>query len=398
MSDPLLVNELEDESFRDQFNDLLEAMNDIATFDPNREEGAYEALNQHVLQTVTDNPILARIVNESNISLLAVACANLNLDTSHHVIKCLIRSYPVALLGTSGDYIMYRPIYMISRHPEHCVLLPWIASNYTWVLDHERCPRVVFKLLQMYGQRQRTSCTATTMKDFFQAYPRALTQKDYGENVLHVILQGTQECEADLFKWIAERCPSSYLLEKDYQGLIPLHLACIALSQYEGSDSYEICKCLIRICPESVRTRALKLNGDGDILKEQGLPIHFLQGGCRHRLAREFVVCLLREHPESYDIPHPLSGRGLPSSNPFIQSIKPHLDEEKELKETVASLKESTSSLTKAVTCTNDQLMRSAFTVFDSWATSYINSTEDKLQLISTRLQDLCNEGRESDE
>lgn len=87
-----------------------------------------------------------------------------------------------------------------------------------------------------------------------------------------------------------------------------------------------------------------------------------------------------------------------PSSIPFIQSIKPYLDDEEELKETVASLEQSTSSLTKAVACTNDQLMRSAFAVFDSWATSYINSTEDKLQLISTRLQDLCNEGRESDD
>ena len=44
MSDPLLVNELEDESLRDQFNDLLDAMEDIATFDPNREEGAYEGI------------------------------------------------------------------------------------------------------------------------------------------------------------------------------------------------------------------------------------------------------------------------------------------------------------------------------------------------------------------
>ena len=42
--------------------------------------------------------------------------------------------------------------------------------------------------------------------------------------------------------------------------------------------------------------------------------------------------------------------------------------------------------------------MRSAFTVFDSWATSFVNSTEDKLQLISTQLQDMCNGGRESDE
>ena len=91
-------------------------------------------------------------------------------------------------------------------------------------------------------------------------------------------------------------------------------------------------------------------------------------------------------------------GGSLPRYNPFIQGIKPHLDEEKELKETAASLTDCTSSLTKAVACTNDQLMRSAFTVFDSWTTSYINSTEEKVTLISRQLQDMCNEGRESNE
>jgi len=50
MSDPLLVNDLEDEELRDQFNLLLEAMEDIVTVDPNGEEGAYEALNQRIYQ------------------------------------------------------------------------------------------------------------------------------------------------------------------------------------------------------------------------------------------------------------------------------------------------------------------------------------------------------------
>lgn len=82
----------------------------------------------------------------------------------------------------------------------------------------------------------------------------------------------------------------------------------------------------------------------------------------------------------------------------ILQVIKPYLGEEKELKEAIASLKDSTSSLTEAVTCTNDTLVRSASTIFDSWATSFINTTKDKLQLISNQLQDMCHEGRESDE
>ena len=82
-----------------------------------------------------------------------------------------------------------------------------------------------------------------------------------------------------------------------------------------------------------------------------------------------------------------------PSDIPFIQTIKPYLDKEKDIKETAVSLTDSTSSFNTAVACTNDQLMRSASTVFGSWATSFINTTEDKLQLISTQLQDMCNEG-----
>ena len=76
----------------------MEAMNDIVNIDPNRDEGAYEALNQRIQQEVIDKPILARIELESNHSLLSAACTNLNLATSHHVIKCLIQAYPLMKL------------------------------------------------------------------------------------------------------------------------------------------------------------------------------------------------------------------------------------------------------------------------------------------------------------
>jgi len=78
MTDPLRVNEV-DEELRQQFNQLMVEIEDIVTFDPNREEGAYDALNERIYQAVTEKPILARIVNGSNQSLLAVASTNLNL-------------------------------------------------------------------------------------------------------------------------------------------------------------------------------------------------------------------------------------------------------------------------------------------------------------------------------
>jgi len=324
----------------------------------------------------------------------------------------LIQTYPSALLDlgppTTDDHIhpddyIHPPIYMIAYHPQHCVLMPWIATNYTWVLDHERCPPVVFGLLDMYTSRRRTSCTASAIQNFFETYPRALTQK-YPEggnsNILHKILNDYEiECEADLFKWMAEQCPSSTLLETNSNGYTPLHYACNLLARHKGRNSSEICKYLIKLCPESVRS--MSMINHGSSRSRSRLPIHFLQQKCRYRLVREVVVCLLREYLESYDVPTddmPIGTQMSPCSIPFIQSIKPHLDEEKELKETAASLKESSSTLTKAVTCTNDQLIRSAFAVFDSWSTSFINNMEDKLQLISTQLQEMCNEGRESDE
>jgi len=390
MKRPLAMNRV-DRELRNQFKVLIEALKVVNT---DREEITYEALNRRILQEVTEKPILARIVSSragvgAGESLLLVACNKLNLDTSHDVIKCIIQSYPRSLITWSENGI---PLYMIARHPQHCTLMPCIAT-YTWILDHEfdrlGHPKFAHQLVDMYKGRRHTSCTAATVKNFFEAYPRALTQLDssFG-TILHMVLksfhQEQPECEVDLFKWMAERCPSSYLLETDSLGSKPLHRACLALYNHLGPDSNEICKYLIQKCPELVR--------------DPSWEIRTLCNRCDYRVVREVVVCLLREYPESYYVGLDIYDDHLPRSIPFIQSIKPHLDEEKEIKETANSLMEITSSFTEAVACTNDQLMRSASTVFNSWATSFINTTEEKLQLISTQLQEICNEGLESDE
>ena len=389
MTSQLSINDLGDDELRQQFNHLMEAMKDIVVANPEREEGAYEALNQRIHQAVTEKPILASIVDEEGgESLLYAASSYLNLDTSHHMIKCLIQAYPRALITSSENGT---PLYMITHHPEHCVLLPWIVTNYPWFLDHDRCPRVVFALLGMYAQRQRTSCTAAILKDFFNAYPRALVATHSSMTILHYFLK-ILECEADLFKWMAERCPDDILLETDSNDSTPLHHACLLLARTKTRNSNDICKYLIRKCPASVPIFDNAAYDNADILPLRMLPIHFLhQDSCDYRVVREVVVCLLREYPESYD--KRSYGHRIPSSIPFIQSIKPFMDEERELKQNFASLKDSISSLTEAVTRNQDEFMRSAFAVFDSWATSFINTAEDKLQQISTQLQDMCNEG-----
>jgi len=390
LSEVLSLDEVGDE-LRQQFNNLED---NIVSVGSGREEEAYETLNEHIQQAVTNMPILARLVSEGGWSLLQTTIYCHSIDTSHHAIKCLVQAYPPVLLGS-------RIIFLIAHDNVHCTLMPWIATEYPRVFDNNRGRRLVFDFLYMYSRRRRTSCTSTILKNFFEAYPQAFTLREAEDDttILHTILQDSlevpnvsttrnfSECEAELFKWMANRCPDDYLLETVRTGgYTLLHLACESLAQYKGNDSSEICKYLIDNCPAPVRT----LDHDGQ------LPIHILQNSCDHRVVREVVVCLLREYPESHWA-QPLSGRP-PSDVPFIQSIKPFLDEERELKETIASLEESKSSLTDAVACTNNQLTRSAFAVYDAWATSFINTTEDKLQPISSQLQDMCNEGLESDE
>jgi len=399
MKRPLAMNRV-DRELRNRFIRLMEAMKVVNT---NREEIAYEALNLRILQEVTEKPILARIIASragvgAGVSLLFAACSKLNLDTSHDVIKSLIQAYPRALITwASPENERTTPLYMIAEHPQHCVLMPWIAINYTQFLDHEfdrlGHPGFAHGLLEMYKRRGNTSCTATIVKDFFEAYPRALNQIDYGFNMLHKLgyYQNGKECEADLFKLMAERCPSSALRQTDSRGYTPLHHACDSLVRHKGRDSVKICKYLIQTCPESVRVEASFTTRYGS--SAFPLPFHILRDKCGHRSVREVVVCLLREYPESYD---ERAARLLPPGyTPFSHRVKSYLNEEKELKENIASLEDSSSSFTEAVTCTNDKLIRSASTVFDSWTTSFINSTEDKVKLISTQLQDLCNEGNE---
>jgi len=53
MTSQISINELEDDELRQQFNHLMEAMKDIVVVNPEREEGAYEDLNQRILPEPT---------------------------------------------------------------------------------------------------------------------------------------------------------------------------------------------------------------------------------------------------------------------------------------------------------------------------------------------------------
>ena len=224
------------------------------------------------------------------------------------------------------------------------------------------------------------------------AYPQGLAQvNDSGLTPLHFILLGSAECEPDLFNWMAERCPSNMLTRSRF-GCIPLHRACQSLTRHLGDDSSEICKYLIEQCTESVRIPELR----------EVLPIHLLLHHCEHPLVKEVVVCLLREYPESYDIPVRTPTGDVvvvPSSIPFVQRIKPLLDEERELKENVGYLQQMSGVFQDAVDGTDNPspLASSTYIVFDSWTKSFTQYFEARMERISTELQDECNVEEEDD-
>ena len=84
----------------------------------------------------------------------------------------------------------------------------------------------------------------------------------------------------------------------------------------------------------------------------------------------------------------------VPSSIPFVQRIKPLLDEERELKENVAYLQEVSVVFQDAVEDTDNpsSLASSTCDSFCNWATvTSIQRLEARLVQILTEIQDECN-------
>ena len=163
--------------------------------------------------------------------------------------------------------------------------------------------------------------------------------------------------------------------------MIPLHIACRSLSRRPGYNSRsEICKYLIEQCPESVQT----------LDNYRQLPIHFFLDDCQHRVVKEVVVCLLREYPESYNTASEITAA---SSLPFIQRIKPLLDEEREIKENVIYLKDVSGVFQDAVDSTQNpsSLVSSTCDTFYSWATVFVKRLQARKEQILSELQAECN-------
>jgi len=406
-----------DDDLRAQFDDLVAMVHNFS----HPEIDVVTNFIEHIILEVTANPLLAKIfVAEDRSSLLMEVCTELHGhgDAFHPLIKFLIEVFPYALLWVGEDC----PIYAISGHPVHCVIMPWIAENYPWVFDHEICIEKppVYTLIRMYGYRSREGsiggikCTADTIKRFFWAYPQAHQQANQitlvrqvvrpieGDTIgmmsaletpiptgggypLHMILKGRRECDFRLFEWLAEQCPDG-MLKKDCEGKTTLHMACNALIRHRGSmTSLEICKYIIKNCPASVRVTGSR----------EDLPIHYLLRHCHHRSVLEVVTLLLREYPESFDL-GTVPTNPPPSSVPFIQRVMPNLNEERDLVDNANGLKEILEKFKIAVdegpSNNKTGLVGSVHNAFDSWATSCIQGLDLKKESISRNLQGLCDE------
>jgi len=390
-----------DDDLQAQFDDLVARVHNFS----HPEIEVVTNFIEHVILEVTANPLLAKIfVAEDRSSLLMEVCTELHGhgDAFHPLIKFLIEVFPYALLWVGEDC----PVYAIAGHPVHCIIMPWIAENYSWVFDHEQCIEKppVYTLIRMYGYRAREGsiggikCTADTIKRFFWAYPQAHQQANqitlvnanyefsFGNEMviptgggypLHMILKGRRECDFRLFEWLAEQCPDG-MLKTDCEGKNPI--------RHRGStESLDICKYIIKNCPASIRVTGSR----------EELPIHYLLRHCHHRSVLEVVTLLLREYPESFDL-GTVPTNPPPSSVPFIQRAMPNLVEERELKDNANGLKEILEKFKIAVDegSSNNKsgLVGSAHNVFDSWATSCVQVLDLKKESISRNIEGLIDE------
>lgn len=395
-SRPLLYTELEDGVLKSEFESLFRIIGKI-----NDEEC--------IRLKVTANPTLSRVTYKGKSILFAILERRRRMEEERlSIIKFMIQMNPSALLWVGPGQVYpvvgftfggKSPIFMIVHNDLHCTLMPWIAAKYPWLLDHEEAKRSVFDLIDLYNSRNDTSqCTTSLIKQFFEAYPQALHQEDSdGNSPLHSLV-GSQYCDVDLFKWMAQRYPNNRLamdesgcliqgalLKVNRDGMTLLHVACKCLARYNEDNMCTICKYLIDSCPKSVQS-----------LTEKGrLPIHLLlesPPSINHPLVREVIVCLLREYPESYDrlaIRSRVQGR-VPYLPPFIRHIKLLLDKEKELMESANQLRVMPGTLSTAVACTSNELATSTTDVFNSWATSFVQVLDSKVKDISIQLDHAC--------
>ncbi len=299
---------------------------------------------------VSAHPILAHTVAEqmSRVSLLLVLCTKAMCKTDYpsfqKSIQFLIQQNPHALLwGHDGGFDHELPIHLIAKHKHFCLLLPWIAECYPWVLEHELCQKNPPHAELVRHHVISRVCDRYFIQNFYEIYPKGLQEKGVGgfsfaEFPLAKLLMGSEEPDADLFIWMAKRFPEAVHHELRH-GLTALHLVCNSLAMDAIECSYfpdqctpnmaKICRFLISEHPQLIRKQVF---GTGS------LPIHELAGFCNRPIVQEIVILLLKAYPECVQVEVGGSHPEL-SSVPFIQQvlrlIRQELDTDQELAQLV---------------------------------------------------------------
>ena len=70
----------------------------------------------------------------------------------------------------------------------------------------------------------------------------------------------------------------------------------------------------------------------------------------------------------------------------------PYLDEERELLQNISHLQKIPGAFFESTAMTKDSLVGSACAAFDSWATSFLQVLEARLECITQQIQDVCDE------
>jgi len=340
----------------------------------------YDNLNHRIQSIVNKNPILVRVFSKDIIcwSLLTTICEKVHNNLSHPTIKYLIEKNPIALLWKWGDIDHpSTPIKCIAMN--HCTLMPWIAENFQWVLDHPKCLNI-FPHNELVHRYTDGRCHADVVQQFFEHYPQGLRQEDklmQDGLPLFRILCGWDNCDVHLFKWMAEKYPTA-VLHGDRYGHIPLHMACISLAcmslglnpPEEKEHLKEICMFLIANHSRGVRMKSRH---------DRCLPIHYLVKRCNCPFVQEVIVQLLREYPESINISSKNKLCPAPKSSYFVQQVGLVLDTEKKLQSEIQSLTNLSEALLDAASCSKSDLWMSLPTIIQSWSKSRCQACQERL-------------------
>ena len=147
-----MYNDLEDEELKSRFNGLLRT---IGLLNINRTEEAEINLTESIRLQVTANPTLSRINRGKSILMAIVLCKHRRFRSRaqcQSIVKFIIQMNPSALVWHTIS-----PVSVIARNKILCVMMPWIAAKYPWVLDHEQGKQSVFDLIDLYNRRNDTS-------------------------------------------------------------------------------------------------------------------------------------------------------------------------------------------------------------------------------------------------